>query len=272
MLINTVLLFLQSALPIFIIISLLLLRFTATSETLVTNKNLSVIIVLAISLVFLLSQYMEITSQLFDGKGTELIFSFGFILIYFCSALLFLFDNKDRFIKVKKTLALVVFLLVFSLHGLHFILYLTSYWAQSSPFESSGFEASAFESLFIGIILAVGICVSFAILLYFLLRYSDASIHIKTSCYFLLFFATGQLMQSIVLLQQVDVLPLSSIIWNSTSLIAEKSELGQLFRVLFGYETTPSFMQLITYLTAFIVPVFISKSRCFFRLAYGEKS
>lgn len=262
MLINTVLLFLQSALPIFIIISLLLLRFTATSETLITNKNLSVIIVLAISLVFLLSQYMEITSQLFDGKGTELIFSFGFILIYFCSALLFLFDNEDRFINVKKTLALVVFLLVFSLHGLHFILYLTSYWAQSSPFES----------LFIGIILAVGICVSFAILLYFLLRYSDASIHIKTSCYFLLFFATGQLMQSIVLLQQVDVLPLSSIIWNSTSLIAEKSELGQLFRVLFGYETTPSFMQLITYLTAFIVPVFISKSRCFFRLAYGEKS
>jgi high-affinity iron transporter len=266
MLINTILLFLQSALPIFIVISLLLLRFTTTSASLFTNKNLSFIIVLAISLVFLLSQYMEGISQLFDGKGTELVFSLGFIVIYFCSALLFLFDNKDRLINVKKILALMVFLLVLSLNGSHFILYLTSYWTQSLPLSSG------VESLFIGIILAVGICVSFAILLYFLLRYSDTSIHIKTSCYFLLFFATGQLMQSIVLLQQVDVLPLSSIIWNSTHFIAEKSEFGQLLRVLFGYETTPSFMQLIIYLTAFTVPVFISKSRYFFRLAYGEKS
>lgn len=267
MLINTVLLFLQSALPIFIIITLLLLRFTTTPEVFVTNKCLSVIIVLAILLVFLLSQYMEITSQLFDGKGTELISSLGFILIYFCSALLFLFDNKNDFINIKKTLALLVFLLVFSFHGLHFVLYLTNYWTQSMPFE-----ASAFESLFIGIILGVGICASLAILLYFLLRYSDASIHIKTSCYFLLFFAIAQLMQSIVLLQQVDVLPLSDIIWNSTNFIAENSELGQLLHVLVGYETTPSFMQLIIYLTAFIVPVFISQSRYFIPLAYGEKS
>lgn len=266
MLINTVLLFLQSGLPIFIIISLLLLRFTALSVSLITHKNLTIIIVLAIFVVFLLSQYMEKISQLFDGNGTELVFSFGFILIYFCSAFLFLFDNKYRFINVKKILALVVFLLVFSLNGSHFMLYLSSYWTQSLPLSSG------VESLFIGIVLAVGICVSFAILLYFLLRYSDDSIHIKTSCYFLLFFATGQLMQSIVLLQQVDILPLSSIIWNSTSLIAEKSEIGQLLRVLFGYETTPSFIQLIIYLTAFIVPVFISKSRYCSRLTYGEKS
>lgn len=262
MLINTVLLFLQSALPVFIIISLLILRFTAVSVNVVTHKNWIVISGLAITLVFLFSQYMEKTSQLFEGKGTELVFSFSFILIYLCSALLFLLDTKDRFINVRKFLALVVFLLVCSLHGSHFILYLTSYWAQSLQFES----------LFIGIILGVGICASFAILLYFLLRYSDCFIYTKTSCYFLLLFAIGQLMQSIVLLQQVDILPLSDIIWNSTNLIAENSEFGQVLRVLFGYETTPSFMQLIIYLTAFIVPVFISESRYFVRLAYGEKS
>ncbi|WP_114327012.1 hypothetical protein [Candidatus Colwellia aromaticivorans] len=267
MFINTVLLFLQSAFPMFIIISLLLLRFTATSESLVTNKNMAIMSVLAILLVLLLSQYMEKISQLFDDKGTEFVFSFGSIVIYFCSAFLFLLDKKDRFIHVKKYLALAVFLLVFSIHGSHFILYLTSYWTQSSTFELSGFE-----SLFIGIILGVGICVSFAILLYFLLRYSDTHVHIKTSCYFLLFFAIGQLMQSIVLLQQVDVLPLSYSVWNSTAFIAENSEFGQLLRVLFGYETTPSFMQLIIYLTAFIVPVFISKTRYLVRLAYGEKS
>lgn len=262
MLINTVLLFLQSTLPIFIIISLLLLRFTAISVNVITNKNLIVISILTSVLVVVSSHYMEKTSQLFDGKGTELVFSLGYILIYLCSALLFLFDYKDRFIKVKKYFALAVFLLVLLLNGSHFILYLTSYWAQSTQIES----------LFIGIILGVGICVSFAILLYFLMRYSDTYIHTKTSRYFLLFFAIGQLMQSIVLLQQVDVLPVSRIIWNSTNLIAENTEFGQLLRVLIGYETTPSLMQLVIYLTAFIVPVLISKSRCFAQLAHGDKS
>lgn len=262
MLINTVLLFLQSALPIFIIISLLLLRFTTTSMSFITFKNLIVISILTSAMVFALSYYIEKISLLFDGKGTELVFSFGFIIIYFCSALLFLFDHKDRFIKVKKYFALAVFLLVLLLNGSHFILYLTSYWSQSLQFES----------LFIGIILGVGICISFAILLYFILRYSDTVIYTKTSRYFLLFFAIGQLMQSIVLLQQVDVLPMSRILWNSTNLIAENAELGQLLRVLIGYETTPSLMQLVIYLTALIVPVLISKSRYCVRLAYGEKS
>ncbi len=267
MLINTVLLFLQSALPIFIIISLLLLRFTAISANVITNKSLIVISILAAALVFVLSHYMERISQLFDGKGTEFIFSLGFIIIYFCSALLFVFDNEDRFIKVKKYFALAVFLMVLLVNGSHFILYLTSYWSQSLSFESSGFE-----SLFTGIILGVGICISFAILLNFILRYSDTTIHTKTSRYFLLFFAIGQLMQSIVLLQQVDVLPMSRILWNSTNLIAENAEIGQLLRVLIGYESTPSLMQLVIYLTAFFVPVLISKSRYFVRLANGEKS
>jgi high-affinity iron transporter len=262
MLINTVLLFLQSALPLFIIISLLLLRFTATSAYHFTGKYLITIGSLAILLVFILSQSMEKISQLFDGKGTELFFTFGFIIIYFCSAFLFLVKNKNRLFTLKKYVALVVFLLVFSLNGSHFILYLTSYWTQSLPFEP----------LLIGIILGVGICASFAILLYFLLRYSDAYIYNKTSNYFLLFFAIGQLMQSIVLLQQVDILPYSSIGWNSSNFIAENSEFGQLLRVLFGYETTPSFLQLSIYLIAFIVPVLISKNRHVVRLAYGEKS
>ncbi|HCH68886.1 MAG TPA: hypothetical protein DE042_00015 [Colwellia sp.] len=267
MLINTVLLFLQSALPMFIIISLLLLRFTAESKSIVTPKNLIGITCLAITLVFLLNQTMEKISQLFEGKGTEIVFSFGFIIIYFCSVFLFLLNNKDRFIKVKQALALVIFLLVFSLNGSHFMLYLSSYWTQTLQVESAGLE-----SLFIGIILAVGICVSFAILLYFLLRYSDLNIHPKTSCYLLLFFALGQLMQSILLLQQVDVLPLSYSLWNSSNFIAENSGFGQLLRVLFGYEATPSFMQLIIYLTAFIVPILMRNNRHLVRISSGEKS
>ena len=266
MLINTVLLFIQSVLPMFIIISLLLLRFTTKSTSLVTYKNMIIMLGLTFTFVFALNRYMENLSQLFDGKGTEIFFSFGYILIYLCSALLFLLDNDHKINNAKKALAFVVFLLGFSLNGSHFILYLTGFGAQSSLLESAGIE-----SLVVGIILAMGICSSVAILLYFSLRYSDSNIHIKISCYFLLFFSLGQLMQSITLLQQVDVLPLNYSFWNSTQFIAENSELGQLFRVLFGYEARPSFMQLIIYVIAFFIPVLISKNRYFIRLSTGEK-
>lgn len=260
MLINTVLLFLQSALPMFIIVALLLSRIHAYSASLPSIKHLIIISILSCLLVYFLSINMEKSSQTFGGKGNEILFSFGFILIYLISVGLFLFNNKKQVSKVKLYLAAIVFVSVLTFNGSHFILYLNGYTAQQLQFES----------LLIGIILGVGICASFSILFYFLLRYCDGSIHSEISGYFLLLFAVGQLMQSIVLLQQVDILPTSQIVWNSTNFISENSEVGQLLRVLVGYETTPSSMQLITYLVAFFIPVFISKSQYFYRLAYGE--
>lgn len=224
-----------------------------------------IVVSLAVTLIFLLNENMESISQLLDGKGSELVFASGFILIYFCSAFLFIFDQKSAFTIVKQYVAVVIFLLVLLLNSSHFVLYLSSYWSQSLPLES----------LLIGIVLGVGICTSFAILFYFTLRYSDAFLYSKTARYFLLFFAIGQLMQSIVLLQQVDILPFRYFIWSSSHVIAENSEFGQLLRVLIGYETTPSFLQGITYLAAFIVPVLInlsiSQGRCFVRQTYGDK-
>lgn len=233
---------------------------------LITVQRTIIVLSLAVTLIFLLNENMESISQLFDGKGSELVFASGFILIYFCSAFLFIFDQRSAFTFVKQYVAIVIFLLVLLLNGSHFILYLTSYWSQSVPLEP----------LLIGIVLGVGICTSFAILLYFTLRYSDAILYFKTSRYFLIFFAIGQLMQSIVLLQQVDILPFSSFIWNSSHVIAENSELGQLLRVLIGYETTPSLIQCIVYLAAFVVPVIlnqrINRSRCCaHQLTYGDK-
>jgi len=205
---------------------------------------------------------MEILSQLFDGKGSEVLFSIGLIIIYLCSVTLFIANNGNNHFKGKKHLTTTIFLLVMLLNGSHFILYLNGYLTQ----------ALQFESLFLGIVLGAGICISFAILLYFFLRYCDTSIDDKTSRYFLLFFAIGQLMQAIVLLQQVDMLNLGQIVWNSNHLIAENSEAGQLLRVLIGYETTPSMMQLITYVIAFIVPVFLSKSHHISRPIFGDNS
>mgnify|MGYP006103915923 CR=1 FL=1 len=262
MLINTVLLFLQNALPIFIITALLLLRFSSKTINNINVKWLVLSFLLVIIFAFILSSFLENISQLADGKGIELFLSSGLILVYFSSIGLFVLKNTQADIVIKIPLAFIIFFVISCFNGALFIVYLTSYWA----------KAQQVETMFMGIILGGGICLSIAILFYFLLKFTDQNIHPNTSNYFLLFFTIGQLMHAIALLQQVDILPSSQSLWNSGNFIAENSELGQLLTVLFGYETTPSTLQFITYVIAFIIPVIISHSTTLRSLLRGERA
>ncbi len=266
MLINTVLLFLQNALPIFIITSLLLIRFSSETIKTFSVKWLVLGLLFTIIIAFILSNNLENISQAADGKGIELFLSLGLLLVYLFSMGLFILNSTDSGTGydsfIKKQLAFMVFIIISILNGAHFIVYLTNYWAQ----------AQQIESMLIGIILGGGICLSISILFYFLLKYADQNIHQKISSYFLVFFALGQLMHAIVLLQQVDIFSSSQPVWNSSSIIAENSELGQLLTVLFGYESTPSPLQLIIYVLAFIIPVMISHFTSIRLFICGEKT
>ena len=262
MLINTVLLFLQNALPIFIITTFLLLRFPIKTLNTESVTWLTLGLVISIIGAFILSNSLENLSQQVDGKGVELFFAFGLLLIYIFSVCLFIFNENNDDSTVKKYLAFIILFIISCLNGAHFIVYLTSYWSQ----------AQQIESMLLGMVLGGGICVSIAILFYFLLKFADRNFYLNTSNYFLLFFAIGQLMHAIVLLQQVDLLSSSHPVWDSSSFIAENSELGQLLTVLFGYETTPSTTQLITYAVAFIIPVIISNSKTMLLSLSGEQT
>ena len=243
MLINTVLLLLQNALPIFIITTLLLLRFPIKALNTESVKGLVIGLLISTIGAFILSNTLENLSQQVNGKGVELFFAFGLLLIYVFSAFLFIFNETNDGSTVKRHIAFVILFVISCLNGAHFIVYLTSYWSQ----------AQQIESMLLGMVLGGGICVSIAILFYFLLKFADRNFYLNTSNYFLLFFAIGQLMHAIVLLQQVDLLSSSQPVWDSSRFIAENSELGQLLTVMFGYETTPSTTQLITYAVAFIM-------------------
>jgi high-affinity iron transporter len=111
----------------------------------------------------------------------------------------------------------------------------------------------------IGVIIGTGISVSIAILLYFILLALEKKTTLKVSGYLLLFFGVGQLMQALQLLEQVDVISSHTQLWSTSDFIAESSELGYFFTILFGYEATPSAMQLLRYLTAIIVPILLAK-------------
>tara|TARA_R110002050_G_scaffold162493_3_gene292399 strand:+ start:467 stop:1246 length:780 start_codon:yes stop_codon:yes gene_type:complete len=258
MLINTVILFLQNALPIFVITTLLLISFSTKELALINIKwFISGVIFTAVT-TFILSKNLENISQTYDGMGAELFLSFGYLLIYVFSTFLFLFNDKQY----TKQLGFLVFYIITSINGSHFIIYLANYWTQ----------AQQVESMFIGIILGGGICLSISILLYFLLKSADRNFYFQTSKYFLLLFSLGQLMHAIVLLQQVDILSSSQALWDSSRFLTEDSEVGQLLTVLFGYESTPSLLQVIIYIIAFSLPVMISKLTTIRLYTRGEKS
>jgi len=262
MLINTVFIFLQNILPIFVVISLLFAQQEVSKQSSKGVYNLPVVSLLqtatiGLIIVSLLSYNMATISQLFSGSGLEIIFSISFCLIYCFIVLSFLMrsgidektlEQKNN-IRQQTLLSLAILLLVFCVHGSYFSLYVMSLTMQGSSFESLSFGN------FIGVIIGTGISLSIAILLYFILVALDKKTSIKVTSYFLLFFAVGQLMQALQLLEQVDVISSQSQLWSTSFLIAEDSELGYFLTILLGYEATPSVMHLILYFSAIIVPI-----------------
>ncbi len=263
MLINTIILFLQDALPIFIIYALLLLRTTyflienedGNSQNVKHNTWLLSFFasgLVAILFVFILIENMSAIGESFSYTGVELLFSSGYILVYLSIVGLFINDiniknHRNNYFSLVLSFVLLTFII--TLNGASFVIYFTSYWAQ----------AEQFESLSVGVILGAGICISIAILFYFILFYLNDNIYPYISLGFLLFFGVGQLIKVSHLLEQVDILSSSKILWNSNDFLAENSEVGQLFSVLFGYDATPSIIQLSLYFLAVLLPFLIIK-------------
>ncbi|TMM43764.1 hypothetical protein [Colwellia ponticola] len=294
MLINTVLVLLQSLLPIFLVVSLLLAlqrqnlltRSANTGDETIAKQteqvshldDLSVISAakltnsitlanvintsfFAFIIVCLLSYYMPSLSQLFTGNGLEIIFSILFGLIYGFIILAFLISQKPLINRHKDSrvtwqnslINIAILLLVFSVHGSYFSFYLKSLTTQSmsiTPF---------YAGIVMGIIIGTGICLSIAILLYFFLMTVDKKPTSKVASYLLLLFGVGQLMQGLQLLEQVDIIASNSHLWSTSYLISEDSELGYFLTILFGYEATPSAMELAVYISAILLPLSVGK-------------
>ena len=74
-------------------------------------------------------------------------------------------------------------------------------------------------------------------------------IHIILIC----FIAGGMVLQATQLLIQADWIPAYTAIWDSNWLLSEASITGQLAYAVFGYEATPSLLELSVYLNALLI-------------------
>jgi len=76
----------------------------------------------------------------------------------------------------------------------------------------------------------------------------------SVTSWLILFLAAGMASQGAAFLLQADLLPaLGNNLWDTSSLLAERSLLGQLLHVLLGYTAQPAGIQLVFYLATLVI-------------------
>lgn len=112
-----------------------------------------------------------------------------------------------------------------------------------------------FTPVVVGAIIGAGIGGSIGILLFYGLISLSVTRTFHFSLILLALIAGNMASQVVLLLTQADWLPYTAIVWNSSSLIPESSVVGRLLYALIGYEATPSYLQVLSYLLAIILVV-----------------
>ncbi|WDE09710.1 hypothetical protein [Thalassomonas haliotis] len=241
MLINTVVLFLRDGLPIFLMLVLLLL---INNQLALGRHWLYGGIAAGIAGSILLVSQVDVVASTLEGTGLEWFYSLGYIFIYL-GILLALYAQYARHKRLWSALSLLLLLAVLTLHSSNFLVYITGYWSQSDTLKPQ----------LIGIVLGLGILLSISILVFFALEFSDRRLYAFTTSWLTLLFGAGQLLQASKLLLQIDMLPGQSPLWDSNHLLEESSGMGHFLTALFGYDASPSLIQVSIYLMAVILPV-----------------
>jgi high-affinity iron transporter len=244
MLINTVILFMHYALPIFV-----LLGFLFVQVKLSLHLQFSAVLIGLIVALGFISQVDRVGAWL-DGAGLEWFF-FSLHLCLYSGVLLLANALLNRSIKGKNLapvrLAVLLVIIMIVTKGSNFLLYFNGYLNQ----------VNALQSLLVGTFVGLGICLSIAILLYFSMEWLGRHFGRIAPLTALLVFVAGQLANASNLLVQVDVLPATSVLWNSQWWLDDASEYGHLCNVLFGYVARPTALHMSVFIISILCPLVI---------------
>lgn len=106
-----------------------------------------------------------------------------------------------------------------------------------------GMVIKVFTSGFVG--LAIG--VSVGIICYYLLGLLSPRLRVLVLTLLLIMIGSGMVAQATQLLIQVDWIEASHPLWDSGYLLSESSVVGQVAYAIFGYEATPTFIEVLLY-------------------------
>lgn len=242
MIANTVIVFLRDILPIFILYSYI----SAMSFKPIQNASFAwaKLSILGILTTLILYSFIEAISESFAGAGIEVFYSAALTVMWLSLSIATLLSNKHE--NALSSLLLAAGIVVFiTLKGAGFLIY----------FGVSGQTSSNLFSVFLGCVIGIGICISFSLLLKFLLSEIAQSRSNWPLSFLWYAFLAGQFSQVIGLLSQVDYINDSPPLFAMNAYINDASEYGHVLNALLGYESSPSLAFIGFYLTVLCLPI-----------------
>ena len=236
MLINSLLLFIEETLPVFILYAYLCASRHVLTSTLNTHTQVHGYFISAIVCGLLLSigltHIRPWLGMSFEGVGYELCLIV--VSILFAGSLL---SAQSEYRSQVRTLmaSLSLFWLVLP-QASDFTVFMVSV-AQNQSISSLFIGSNI--GMTVGMSLGFGICISISYLVF--VMFSNISNERPLKLAISLFLA-GQLSHIVIILQQVDMLSSSLPLWNTTNLVADTSEYGQFLKVVVGYDATPTLL------------------------------
>ena len=191
-----------------------------------------------IGAIFYASIYRHV-NEWFDYTGQEIVNAGLQASIYACLIIicvwLILFSPK-YFNRIKNIMGITIALAICR-EGSEIIIFYSGF------LQNEGVLIKALTSGFIG--LTIGI--SFGVICYFLVSSWSSTVTKYLQLTLLTFIAAGLTIQASQLLMQIDWIPSGRQVWDSSQFLSEHSIIGQLIYAVFGYEATPTFLQIVLY-------------------------
>ncbi len=236
MLINIVILTLRDLLPLTILFMWLSAYISPTFFTIKTSVLILLSSLLGILFFF---NFAPVFSDYFDGAGMEFILVLLIITLYISLLIGSVLSLNSRQSKSIACCALFLGVCCLSvMKGTNFVIYLNGYINRSNDNIS----------IFIGVLVALGIGISFSTLYYFILRWCTKKSYQTLLNILWAMFITGLLSHLVQLLSQVDIISNTQQLWDSRMFIEDNSEYGHILKALVGYEATPSMAFVMIYL------------------------
>lgn len=193
------------------------------------STQIIIALILGTAMSFLYMQSAAWVSQWFDHQGLEYT-QIGLCIVCFIAVLIFTIKKASTAFYVAICTSMVLYLS-------NYVIYLTSFWQNSD----------AGQSLFIGTLLGAGICLSFSVLLYFLMIALTQRFGMLSLLVLLALNSAAKLLVALDLANQIDLITNTITVWDLRDLLSENSELGRVLRALIGYEATPDRISVIIY-------------------------
>lgn len=181
-------------------------------------------------------------SDLFGGVGQEVVNVLLQMGIYLCLSLIIYVAASLRVNQVMRNTVygamVLATMFVITHEGAEIYLFLSGFWGASG----------AAVSVYSGAAIGLGIGCSLGVLFFVLFTWVPDRAAKAITLAVLALVAAGVCLQTVQLLVQANWITSSTPVWDTSILVGEHSVGGQLLHVIFGYEASPSGIELGVYL------------------------